>query len=149
MNNSYDFLELKDNVIFTFYTSPKETKIVTPELLDSTTLLYNDVIKLEAPVSLVEIKRCKYKVEVILKKQKPGKWKTNKSVNNTIIRNYDAIDNETNENVNRDIYDILSDIYAKGDDNVKRAMNKSMIESKGTILSTNWNEVSKDTLKPQ
>ena len=32
-------------------------------------------------------------------------------------------------------------IYGEGSDEVKRAMNKSFVESGGTVLSTNWAEV--------
>ncbi|CAG9770166.1 unnamed protein product [Ceutorhynchus assimilis] len=45
---------------------------------------------------------------------------------------------------------LFQDIYSKGSDEVKMAMNKSFMESGGTVLSTNWNEVSqkKVTVKP-
>lgn len=35
-------------------------------------------------------------------------------------------------------------IYANASDDAKRAMNKSYVESGGTVLSTNWEEVSKN-----
>lgn len=37
---------------------------------------------------------------------------------------------------------LFQKIYAEGSDEVKKAMNKSFMESSGTVLSTNWNEVS-------
>ncbi|KAF5287186.1 hypothetical protein FQR65_LT12315 [Abscondita terminalis] len=42
---------------------------------------------------------------------------------------------------------LFQDIYGKGDDNVKRAMNKSYMESGGTVLSTNWGEIGKDRVE--
>ena len=34
-------------------------------------------------------------------------------------------------------------IYGEGSDEVKKAMNKSFQESGGTVLSTNWEDISK------
>ncbi|XP_078077815.1 protein SGT1 homolog isoform X2 [Mustelus asterias] len=41
---------------------------------------------------------------------------------------------------------LFQKIYADGSDEVKRAMNKSFTESGGTVLSTNWTEVGKNTV---
>lgn len=38
---------------------------------------------------------------------------------------------------------LFQDIYGKGNDDVKRAMVKSYMESGGTVLSTNWSEIGK------
>ncbi|KAI4454574.1 protein sgt1 [Holotrichia oblita] len=39
---------------------------------------------------------------------------------------------------------LFQEIYGKGSDEVKKAMNKSYLESGGTVLSTNWDEIKKD-----
>ncbi|XP_071440744.1 protein SGT1 homolog [Hetaerina americana] len=39
---------------------------------------------------------------------------------------------------------LFQKIYTEGNDEVKKAMNKSFMESGGTVLSTNWSEVGKD-----
>ncbi|XP_018561691.1 protein SGT1 homolog [Anoplophora glabripennis] len=42
---------------------------------------------------------------------------------------------------------LFQEIYGKGSDEVKRAMNKSYMESGGTVLSTNWDEISKEKVQ--
>lgn len=47
---------------------------------------------------------------------------------------------EADEGVNQ----LFQKIYGEGSDEVRRAMNKSYVESGGTVLSTNWKEISKE-----
>ncbi|XP_048003981.1 protein SGT1 homolog [Leguminivora glycinivorella] len=45
------------------------------------------------------------------------------------------------------LINIYIKIYGEGSDEVRRAMNKSFVESGGTVLSTNWNQVAKDKVE--
>ncbi|CAB3376733.1 Hypothetical predicted protein [Cloeon dipterum] len=55
-------------------------------------------------------------------------------------KDWDSIKIE--EDKDEDINQLFQKIYADGNDEMKKAMNKSFIESGGTVLSTNWKEIS-------
>lgn len=42
---------------------------------------------------------------------------------------------------------VFQDIFARGSEEQKRAMMKSFVESGGTVLSTNWEDVGKRTVE--
>ncbi|XP_035569947.2 protein SGT1 homolog [Canis lupus dingo] len=65
-------------------------------------------------------------------------------------RNWDKLvgeikEEEKNEKLEVDaaLNKLFQQIYSDGSDEVKRAMNKSFMESGGTVLSTNWSDVGK------
>ena len=57
-------------------------------------------------------------------------------------------DQETKLEGNAAVNDFFQKLYANASDEVRRAMNKSFLESQGTCLSTNWEEVARATVKP-
>ncbi|KAF1749943.1 hypothetical protein GCK72_016488 [Caenorhabditis remanei] len=74
----------------------------------------------------------------------------------TTKKNWDAIEKEAvkaeeDEKLEGDaaVNKMFQKIYADASDDVRRAMMKSYSESNGTVLSTNWNEISKKKTETQ
>lgn len=66
-------------------------------------------------------------------------------------KNWDKIieDFEKEEEEHKSVNDLFKEIYQGGNEEVRRAMNKSYQESGGTVLSTNWENVAHETVKPK
>ncbi|RWS21039.1 protein SGT1-like protein, partial [Leptotrombidium deliense] len=66
-------------------------------------------------------------------------------------KNWDKIvkefEEEEEKNTEKDVNDVFRKIYAESSDEVKRAMVKSMQESGGRALSTDWKSVEKKNYK--
>lgn len=63
-------------------------------------------------------------------------------------RNWDKLANDlTKDDDDNDVNTLFKKIYSDGSDEVRKAMNKSFLESGGTVLSTNWKDVSKDKVE--
>jgi len=100
------------------------------------------------------------KVEIRLRKKEGGIWaalEAEKSVAKDFKPSYPSssskkhdwdkvekkIKKQEEEEPDDDVNSLFAKIYNSGDESTKRAMMKSMQESNGTVLSTNWEEVGK------
>jgi len=92
------------------------------------------------------------KLEILLAKTEVERWDVlERTVVKTIkdstgqSRNWDKVVNEmTKDDNDSDVNTLFKKIYSEGSDEVRKAMNKSFLESGGTVLSTNWKDVGKD-----
>lgn len=66
-------------------------------------------------------------------------------------KNWDAIvdEFEKEEEKEQGVNELFKQIYNSGNDDLRRAMNKSFQESGGTVLSTNWSSVSDKKVEPK
>jgi suppressor of G2 allele of SKP1 len=111
------------------------------------------------------------KIEIKMKKASPVKWKTLEnqgqqpyqwdSVTATpnssnaqpapktfYKKNWDQIGKEEEDDKGGDpLNKLMQQVFGNGTEDQKRAMMKSFVESGGTVLSTNWDEVGKGTVK--
>lgn len=154
---NFDFSESLQFLNLTFYKPPntvdlnqENTSQSIVKLKDDKTLLYNEEeISLFAPVELLSIKELKLKTEVVLKKKEPKKWiSIDGNVPKPLV-NEEIYKDESEENKNSDLMELFKDIYSKGDENTKKAMDKSLQESCGTVLSTNWDDVKNKKIQPE
>lgn len=49
--------------------------------------------------------------------------------------------------ISQAVNELFKKIYQDGNDEVRKAMNKSFLESGGTVLSTNWENVCKEKVQ--
>ncbi|KAL6447346.1 hypothetical protein ACFW04_001522 [Cataglyphis niger] len=103
------------------------------------------------------------KIEIKLKKQDDLRWailEGNPVEQNkvkpipNVYRDWDKVEKEIEKQEAAEqpegdaaINALFQQIYGKGSDEVRRAMNKSFLESGGTVLSTNWEEVGHGTVE--
>lgn len=95
------------------------------------------------------------KLEILLAKTDGERWDVLESnvcsERKTSIyhgRNWDkVIDDMTKDDHDEDVNALFRKIYSEGSDEVRKAMNKSFLESGGTVLSTNWKDVGKDKVE--
>uniref|UniRef100_A0A670YHK4 SGT1 homolog, MIS12 kinetochore complex assembly cochaperone n=1 Tax=Pseudonaja textilis TaxID=8673 RepID=A0A670YHK4_PSETE len=98
------------------------------------------------------------KIEIKMKKPEAVRWDKLEASKPThdypssshYTKNWDKLvgeikEEEKNEKLEGDaaLNKLFQQIYSDGTDEVKRAMNKSFMESGGTVLSTNWSDVGK------
>lgn len=153
MDLDYSFTETLGHVTLTFYISPRMEKAPLFELKDPSTLSCDGKpLKLYRPVHPPRIRHTHYFIELIFEKQKPKRWYSVSGPSTNIRKKLDELERAADADMRTesgDLYSVLCDIYAGGSDDVRRAMNKSMEESNGTVLSTNWADVSKKEVKPE
>ncbi|KAI4291123.1 suppressor of G2 allele of SKP1 [Pancytospora philotis] len=142
----YMFDETPESITLTFYIPPNFARQPSWQLETPTRLLIEDMaLELHQPVHSPVYSQTSYFVELSLQKESPAKWYT---IAGPVAQEprQAAVDAEEpdakeEEKPADSLMQVLCDVYAGGDSDVRRAMNKSLLESGGTVLSTNWKDV--------
>jgi len=124
------------NVKESKYTHDKSgNKLVSIDLCKQN---QNDEFKLTASHKMIE------------KKNHPKADPRGYSVKKPVAKNWDKViaNLEDSEEEEPDANTALKKIYDSVDDDTRRAMEKSMYESNGTVLNMNWGEVGKGKVEP-
>lgn len=151
MGVGYDFTETPSTITLVFYISPQSNGQADFELLEPTVVGYNgERLRLYKPVHSPRLVRSNYLLEATMTKEAPEKWYAIDGRRAAVCAKnpLDAAAEEQPPD-GEGLLDVLTSIYARGNDDVKKAMNKSLLESEGTVLSTDWKAVSQKKVEPE
>ncbi|KCZ78146.1 hypothetical protein H311_00830 [Anncaliia algerae PRA109] len=133
------FYETKERIILTKYIKVKEEPYKINDrrikIEDDTIDLYKEIIEIE------RIIKYKHKTEIILLKKVKEFWRCITQRDTYSYKKYE-FDLESNDNLDT-LEKMMYYLYENGNNSVKRSMNQSFYESKGTVLSLNYNKNNK------
>ncbi|XP_037950641.1 protein SGT1 homolog [Teleopsis dalmanni] len=171
MSVRHDWYQSETAVVVTIMLKnavEKKYKVnITPERLEVSAEDYEFNVNLFRPINVERSSHKAYstKIEINLAKEVGERWNSLEFQESNATaavglptihkKNWDGIAKEVEkseeaEAQNEDaLQRLFKKIYSSSSPEVQKAMNKSFSESGGTVLSTNWNEVSKDKVKIQ
>lgn len=169
-----DWYQTQQNVVISIFTTnlPENTESIEHELINDDRLnlswripklssefqysikLFNKVVS-----DSLKFQLSAKKVEITLTKATKSQWKSleqqDEKANNNNNNKFDFISKfiDSDDDADKDENDGSADaffqkIYANADDDTRRAMMKSFVESNGTTLNTNWEDVKAKHVDP-
>lgn len=144
-----EFSETLQEITIRVHYSDKEVENLEIELLSSRELMVTSAYSISLIYGVspqIQIQRNLKDLDICLRKETERSWNTldGKLKPNTMYE----IDCDT-KNENETLEALFKKIYENADEDVKRAMNKSLFESNGTVLSTNWDDVKSKKVMPK
>ncbi|ORD98281.1 hypothetical protein A0H76_2789 [Hepatospora eriocheir] len=138
-----DFTESDKEIEIVFYRTPRDRNEYKFEVENSNLIKeYEDnreVIKLYAPVKIDQVLKEDHKFIVKCTKCQDGIWETLTGPQITLKEILK--DTKFEKNQEKDLSEIISNVYKNGSPETRKAMEESFIESQGTVLNSNWNQV--------
>lgn len=162
----FNFSETMTNITITVYIPPRATEVPQIGLPEPDVLsISGHRFPLYKPVHSPVVHRTEYYVEAIFDKEYPGYWRTidgsasshDPETESTAhppcsssseIEMEDSGKTEDLKEGTEGLFEVLQRIYENSSEDVRNAMNKSLFESNGTVLSTDWNKVKDGPVKP-
>lgn len=135
----YSYYETRSTLIISIYSPPKYRDKINVSLLNKDILVVgNKEIKLLKKVSRVkEIINDEYKTEILIEKQVEEKWnRLNQLTGPEGVYSPRKLDIPQEKKHSKTLISLLQELYEKGSDETKIAMNKSFLESEGTVICT-------------
>uniref|UniRef100_A0A7E4VKH5 SGS domain-containing protein n=1 Tax=Panagrellus redivivus TaxID=6233 RepID=A0A7E4VKH5_PANRE len=166
MTTKYTYYQTDAKLVLTIYEKnleENEVKVhVEPKKLRVTykdKTLFNSSLLEDVVVDETTTVVKKNNIEIVLKKVTPKQWATiedkekdKQDAKAAPTDKWTAIAREADEDEEKEggVDKFFKTIFKDADDDTKRAIMKSYTESKGTVLSTNWKEISekKTPIKP-
>ncbi|EAX95361.1 SGS domain containing protein [Trichomonas vaginalis G3] len=159
-NDSY---QTAKNVAVTIYksgkevelleTHPEEKGIVIKVKVDGEEHIKAWAFFKDIKPSTMKIDNGSKKIEIAFEKAAVENWphaEASSDATTPLYQKWSKVDFPEEEEVkDQGIDKFLQGIYANASDDAKRAMYKSFIESGGTVLSTNWEDVGKRKVEAQ
>lgn len=138
----YDYYETKQTMVVVIYTKDEIKVELNNKNLKIIITDEEKLINLYDFVDSYSVTDYPHKHEIILKKIKEENWGCLEQKKEFKPKEYNI---QVSDDEDKDsIMNFLQKVYANADDDTKRAMNKSFIESKGKVLNTKWDDVSKN-----
>lgn len=148
MNVSYDWYETPEFVYIIFYLKANDQNLFTYAITDNKFISPFLSFTFREQIKDHTLLRDKYKVQVRVTKNEHKRWvKLYEHEDIYKIGKFD-FDYEEEREEETDIGNFFTKLYSNANDNVKRAMDKSISESKGTVLTTCWSDVENCKIEP-
>ncbi|EDV92717.1 protein SGT1 homolog [Drosophila grimshawi] len=164
MSVRHDWYQSETKVVITVLlkgaTDKNYVVNIEPQKVQMTADGYELLLQLLHPINVERSSHKAYatKVEITLAKETGVRWESLEQKADVAAlptlqaKNWDRLVSEEEKNDEMSakgeaaLNHLFKKIYSTSTPEVQKAMNKSFSESGGTVLSTNWNEVSKETV---